>query len=55
MNCDQLPMKFFQSPFDASLLHRGLKTLHVRMERHNYNAMEIAKFLEAHPKVCKVV
>ncbi|XP_068721471.1 cystathionine gamma-lyase-like [Montipora capricornis] len=42
------------SPFDASLLHRGLKTLHVRMERHNYNAMEIAKFLEAHPKVEKV-
>lgn len=49
--------KFFGgclSPFDAFLLHRGLKTLHVRMERHNQNAMEIAKFLEAHPKVERV-
>ncbi|KAJ7376647.1 hypothetical protein OS493_033529 [Desmophyllum pertusum] len=45
--------KFFGgclSPFDAFLLHRGMKTLHVRMERHNQNALEIAKFLEVHPK-----
>ncbi|KAL9974389.1 hypothetical protein ACROYT_G011413 [Oculina patagonica] len=49
--------KFFGgclSPFDAFLLHRGLKTLHVRMERHNQNAMEVAKFLEAHPKIEQV-
>lgn len=44
----------YMSPFEAFLLHRGLKTLHVRMERHNQNAMEIAKFLEGHPKVEKV-
>ncbi|KAK2559712.1 L-methionine gamma-lyase [Acropora cervicornis] len=42
------------SPFDASLLHRGLKSIHVRMERHNSNAMELAKFLDTHPKVEKV-
>ncbi|XP_027053503.1 uncharacterized protein LOC113680666 [Pocillopora damicornis] len=49
--------KFFggcMSPFDAFLLHRGLKTLHVRMERHNQNAMEVAKFLEGHPKIERV-
>ncbi|PFX20326.1 Cystathionine gamma-synthase [Stylophora pistillata] len=49
--------KFFggcMSPFDAFLLHRGLKTLHVRMERHNQNAMEVAKFLESHPKIERV-
>ena len=40
-----------QSPFDAFLLHRSLKTLAVRMERHSENAMAVAKFLEAHPKV----
>ena len=39
------------SPFNAWLLLRGLKTLSVRMERHSYNAMKIAEFLENHPKV----
>ena len=34
---------------------RGLKTLHVRMERHASNAQAIAEFLEAHPKVEKVI
>lgn len=43
-----------ESPFDAFLLHRGLKSIHVRMERHNSNAMELAKFLDTHPKVEKV-
>lgn len=42
------------SPNDAFLLIRGMKTLHVRMDRHCSNAMEIAKFLEAHPAVEKV-
>jgi methionine-gamma-lyase len=42
------------SPFDAWLLLRGLKTLHLRMERHCKNALEVAKFLEGHPKVDKV-
>lgn len=39
------------SPFDAFLILRGLKTLEIRMEKHCSNAMEVAKFLEAHPAV----
>jgi len=42
------------SPFEAWLLTRGLKTLAVRMEQHQKNAMAIAKFLESHPEVDKV-
>jgi methionine-gamma-lyase len=38
-------------PFEAWLLLRGLKTLHLRMRKHCENAMEIAKFLSKHPKV----
>ena len=32
----------------------GLRTLHLRMERHNRNAMSVAEFLENHPKVSRV-
>lgn len=39
------------SPFDAWLVMRGIKTLAVRMERHQYNACKLAAFLENHPKV----
>lgn len=42
------------SPFDSFLALRGLKTLHVRMERHQYNALNIAKWLERHSCVDKV-
>jgi cystathionine gamma-lyase len=42
-------------PFDAYLGLRGLKTLHVRMERHCASAMELARRLEAHAKVERVV
>jgi methionine-gamma-lyase len=42
------------NPFDAFLLTQGLKTLELRMERHCSNAMEVAKFLAAHPSVEKV-
>lgn len=42
------------SPFDVWLTTRGLKTLALRMERHNHNAYEVAKFLESHPKVNRV-
>jgi len=38
----------------AWLLLRGLKTLALRMERHNANGMALASFLEAHPKVRQV-
>lgn len=41
-------------PMEAYLIIRGLKTLALRMERHSQNAMEIAKFLDAHPKVERV-
>jgi len=39
------------SPFDTWILTRGVKTLAVRMEQHAKSALEVAKFLEAHPKV----
>jgi len=42
------------SPFNAWLILRGLRTLALRMERHNANAMQIAEFLQNHPKVEKV-
>ena len=42
------------SPFDAYLLVIGLKTLELRMERHCYNAMETANFLDKHDAVEKV-
>ncbi len=41
-------------PLAAWLLLRGLKTLGLRMERHNFNGMLVAKYLEAHPKVKRV-
>ena len=39
------------SPFDCYLLIRSIKTLGVRMERHNSNAILISEFLKNHPKV----
>jgi cystathionine gamma-lyase len=42
------------SPFDCFLAHRGLKTLHVRMEAAARNAYAIALFLEGHKAVSKV-
>jgi methionine-gamma-lyase len=41
-------------PHATWLLLRGLKTLALRMERHNLNGMQVAKYLEKHPKVKKV-
>ncbi len=38
-------------PFNAFLVHRGLKTLAIRMKKHSENAMVIAEFLESHPKI----
>src|SRR3990167_4699065 len=43
------------SPFDSFLAMRGLKTLVVRMERHCENALELAQWLEKHPKVSRVI
>ena len=42
------------SPFDCWLLLRGLKTMSLRMERQQQNAMAIAKWLQAHPAVTKI-
>lgn len=42
------------SPFDAWLLTRGVKTLALRMEQHQKNALAIVDFLKNHPKVRRV-
>lgn len=39
------------SPQDCFLMLRGIKTLHIRMDRHNQNGKEVATFLNNHPKV----
>lgn len=63
LNDDDLAdrLKFLQnaagavpSPFDCYLVNRSLKTLKLRMEEHQKNGLEVAKFLEAHPFVEKV-
>ncbi len=38
-------------PFNSFLVHRGLKTLAIRMEKHNQNSQVIAEYLEKHPKI----
>jgi methionine-gamma-lyase len=43
------------SPFNSWLITRGMKTLAVRMDRHNSNAMAVAEFLEEHEKIAKVI
>jgi cystathionine gamma-lyase len=64
LNDDKLREKLFklqnsigpsQSPFDSWLVLRGVKTLGIRMERHQDNAMKIAQFLEKHKKVERVI
>jgi cystathionine gamma-lyase len=44
-----------QSPFDSWLVLRGIKTLSIRMKEHQRNAIIIAKYLEAHKQVQKVL
>jgi cystathionine beta-lyase/cystathionine gamma-synthase len=43
------------SPFDCYLVFRGIKTLHIRMERHEQNAMVLAKYLKEHSKIERVI
>ncbi len=43
------------SPFDTWLTNLGLKTFEVRMQRHCENGMVVARFLEKHPKVARVM
>jgi cystathionine gamma-lyase/cystathionine beta-lyase/cystathionine gamma-lyase/homocysteine desulfhydrase len=42
------------SPFDCFLTMRGIKTLPVRMERHERNARAVARYLDEHPRVARV-
>ncbi|MGB8601092.1 MAG: cystathionine gamma-synthase [Rhizomicrobium sp.] len=42
-------------PFDSYLAHRGLKTLPLRMPRHNETGLKVAQFLESHPDVRRVI
>lgn len=42
------------APHNIYLLARGLKTFELRMERHNHNGMQIARFLAEHPRVERV-
>lgn len=55
-------LKFLQNaagaisgPFDSFLALRGLKTLALRMERHSANGLKIARWLEQHPAVRRVI
>ncbi|MBS1624465.1 MAG: cystathionine gamma-synthase [Bacteroidetes bacterium] len=41
-------------PMDSFLVMRGVKTLHLRMERHCYNGRKIAEFLKSHPRIEKI-
>ncbi len=43
------------SPFNAWLFLQGLETLHLRMERHSYNAKKVAEFLQSSSKIKKVI
>jgi cystathionine beta-lyase/cystathionine gamma-synthase len=43
------------SPFDCFLILRAIKTLSLRMKQHNYNGLKVAKYLEKHKKIIKVV
>jgi cystathionine gamma-lyase/cystathionine beta-lyase/cystathionine gamma-lyase/homocysteine desulfhydrase len=43
------------SPFDSWLVLRGIKTLPLRMRAHDRNGMEVARFLEGHPAVARVL
>lgn len=40
---------------DCYLAHRGLRTLHIRMKKHQSTAIKVAKWLEKHPKIKKVL
>jgi len=43
------------SPFNAWLINRGLATLSLRMQRHQESALAVARFLEQHPRVGRVI
>ncbi|XP_056353402.1 cystathionine gamma-lyase-like [Oenanthe melanoleuca] len=51
----QIALGAVPSPFDCYMCNRGLKTLHIRMKLHFHNGLAVAKFLESHPRVEKVI
>lgn len=53
--CLFLAMGIVPSPFDCYLVNRSLKTLALRMEQHNKSSIEIARFLESHSSIEKVM
>jgi hypothetical protein len=54
LRASQLTVGAVPSPFDAYLVSRGLKTLHLRMAQHQKSGLAVAHFLEADPRVVKV-
>ena len=48
-------MGLHPDPFTMFLMRRSIKTLSIRMEKHHQNGMEIARYLEKHPKVSRVL
>lgn len=48
-------MGIVPSPFDCFQVNRSLKTLAIRMEKHSANGIAVAKYLESHPKIEKVL
>jgi cystathionine beta-lyase/cystathionine gamma-synthase len=50
----QSTVGFPQSPWEAWLTLRGMKTLPIRMERHSKNALQVAQWLEQHPQIERV-
>lgn len=57
MKCRMEGMRTFGpalSPFNAFMLLQGVETLHLRMERHCSNTLQVAQFLSEHPKVAWV-
>lgn len=53
--CLRIDVGAVPSPFDCYMVNRGLKTLHIRMLHHMKNGLAIAKFLESHPAVERVL
>jgi cystathionine gamma-lyase len=43
------------SPFDCYMANRGIKTLSVRMKQHMENGIKVARWLEKHPKIEKIL
>lgn len=51
----QVNLGIVPGPFDCFLMHRSLKTLGVRLQKHHENSLKVAKFLQKHPCIEKVI